>query len=32
MDEQNPQSSHDFGKDIIPVLLEEQMKLYCLSI
>ncbi len=27
MDDQNPYSSHDFGKDIIPLLLEEKKKL-----
>jgi glucose-1-phosphate adenylyltransferase len=26
-DDQNPESSHDFGKDIIPLLLEEKKKL-----
>lgn len=28
MDARNPESSHDFGKDIIPLLLEEQKKVY----
>lgn len=28
MDERNPYSSHDFGKDVIPLLLEEKKKLY----
>jgi glucose-1-phosphate adenylyltransferase len=28
MDERNPDSSHDFGKDVIPLLLEENKKLY----
>jgi glucose-1-phosphate adenylyltransferase len=28
MDERDPNSSHDFGKDIIPLLLEEHKKLY----
>ncbi|MGG5252645.1 glucose-1-phosphate adenylyltransferase [Neobacillus sp. SM06] len=28
MDERNPNSTHDFGKDVIPLLLEEQKKLY----
>ncbi|WP_144555241.1 glucose-1-phosphate adenylyltransferase [Bacillus sp. X1(2014)] len=28
MDERNPDSSHDFGKDVIPMLLEENKKLY----
>jgi glucose-1-phosphate adenylyltransferase len=28
MDERDPNSSHDFGKDIIPLLLEENKKLY----
>jgi glucose-1-phosphate adenylyltransferase len=28
MDERNPDSSHDFGKDIIPLLLEENKKLF----
>jgi glucose-1-phosphate adenylyltransferase len=28
MDERNPRSSHDFGKDIIPLLLEENKKLF----
>ncbi|PLR98263.1 glucose-1-phosphate adenylyltransferase [Bacillus sp. T33-2] len=27
MDDRNPQSSHDFGKDIIPLMLEEKKKL-----
>ncbi|MGJ7920325.1 glucose-1-phosphate adenylyltransferase [Neobacillus sp. LXY-4] len=27
-DNENPQSSHDFGKDIIPRMLEEQKKLF----
>jgi glucose-1-phosphate adenylyltransferase len=27
MDERNPHSSHDFGKDVIPLLLDEQKKL-----
>ncbi|NRD76251.1 glucose-1-phosphate adenylyltransferase [Bacillus sp. BRMEA1] len=28
MDDRNPDSSHDFGKDIIPMLLETKKKLY----
>jgi glucose-1-phosphate adenylyltransferase len=28
MDDRNPESSHDFGKDVIPLLLEEKKKLY----
>ncbi len=28
MDERNPNSSHDFGKDVIPLLLEEQKKIF----
>ncbi|PFN95793.1 glucose-1-phosphate adenylyltransferase [Bacillus sp. AFS076308] len=28
MDERDPNSSHDFGKDIIPLLLDENKKLY----
>lgn len=28
MDERNPDSCHDFGKDIIPLLLEENKKLF----
>ncbi|WP_223595802.1 glucose-1-phosphate adenylyltransferase [Neobacillus bataviensis] len=28
MDARNPDSSHDFGKDVIPLLLEENKKLY----
>ncbi|MFZ7945004.1 MULTISPECIES: glucose-1-phosphate adenylyltransferase [Bacillaceae] len=28
MDERNPESSHDFGKDVIPLLLEENKKLF----
>ena len=28
MDERNPDSSHDFGKDIIPLMLEENKKLF----
>lgn len=28
MDDRNPHSSHDFGKDVIPLLLEEQKKIY----
>lgn len=28
MDARNPESSHDFGKDVIPLLLEENKKLY----
>ncbi|MED3561777.1 glucose-1-phosphate adenylyltransferase [Bacillus xiapuensis] len=28
MDERNPHSSHDFGKDVIPLLLDEKKKLY----
>ncbi|MFK9095210.1 glucose-1-phosphate adenylyltransferase [Bacillus salipaludis] len=28
MDERNPDSSHDFGKDVIPLLLEENKKLF----
>jgi glucose-1-phosphate adenylyltransferase len=28
MDARNPDSSHDFGKDIIPLLLEEKKKLF----
>lgn len=28
MDDRNPDSSHDFGKDVIPLLLEENKKLY----
>ncbi|WP_026563214.1 glucose-1-phosphate adenylyltransferase [Bacillus sp. UNC41MFS5] len=28
MDERNPDSSHDFGKDVIPMLLEENKKLF----
>lgn len=27
-DDQNPDSSHDFGKDIIPLMLKEEKKLY----
>ncbi len=27
MDDRNPESSHDFGKDVIPLLLEEKKKL-----
>lgn len=27
MDDRNPESSHDFGKDVIPLLLEENKKL-----
>ncbi|WP_246860956.1 glucose-1-phosphate adenylyltransferase [Bacillus sp. REN3] len=27
-DDQNPQSSHDFGKDIIPLMLKEDRKLF----
>lgn len=27
-DDQNPESSHDFGKDIIPLLIEENRKLF----
>ncbi|WP_079510185.1 glucose-1-phosphate adenylyltransferase [Mesobacillus jeotgali] len=27
-DDQNPESSHDFGKDIIPLLIDENMKLF----
>jgi glucose-1-phosphate adenylyltransferase len=27
-DDQNPDSSHDFGKDIIPLLIQENMKLF----
>ena len=27
MDDRNPDSSHDFGKDVIPLLLEEKKKL-----
>lgn len=28
MDDRNPDSSHDFGKDVIPMLLEENKKLF----
>ncbi|UII55320.1 glucose-1-phosphate adenylyltransferase [Cytobacillus spongiae] len=28
MDDRNPESSHDFGKDVIPLLLEENKKLF----
>ncbi|MFE8703292.1 glucose-1-phosphate adenylyltransferase [Cytobacillus sp. FJAT-54145] len=28
MDDRNPDSSHDFGKDVIPLLLEEKKKLF----
>ena len=28
MDERNPDSSHDFGKDVIPLLLEEKKRLF----
>ncbi|MDE3840013.1 glucose-1-phosphate adenylyltransferase [Bacillus methanolicus] len=28
MDNRNPESTHDFGKDVIPLLLEEKKKLY----
>lgn len=28
MDNQNPNSTHDFGKDVIPLLIEEKKKLY----
>ncbi len=28
MDERNPHSSHDFGKDVIPMLLDEKKKLF----
>lgn len=28
MDDRNPESSHDFGKDVIPALLEENKKLF----
>jgi glucose-1-phosphate adenylyltransferase len=28
MDDRNPDSSHDFGKDVIPLLLEENKRLY----
>jgi glucose-1-phosphate adenylyltransferase len=28
LDESNPQSSHDFGKDVIPLLLKNQKKLF----
>ncbi|QPC48431.1 glucose-1-phosphate adenylyltransferase [Mangrovibacillus cuniculi] len=28
MDERNPDSSHDFGKDIIPLLLDEKKRVY----
>jgi len=28
MDDRNPDSSHDFGKDVIPLLLEENKKLF----
>ncbi|EKN65954.1 glucose-1-phosphate adenylyltransferase [Neobacillus bataviensis LMG 21833] len=28
MDERNPESSHDFGKDVLPLLLEENKKLF----
>lgn len=28
MDERNPASSHDFGKDVIPLLLDEKKKLF----
>ncbi|CAH2717458.1 Glucose-1-phosphate adenylyltransferase [Neobacillus rhizosphaerae] len=28
MDDRNPDSSHDFGKDVIPMLLEEKKKLF----
>lgn len=28
MDERNPYSSHDFGKDVIPLLLDEKKRLY----
>lgn len=28
MDDKNPNSSHDFGKDVIPSLLEENKRLY----
>jgi glucose-1-phosphate adenylyltransferase len=27
-DDQNPESSHDFGKDLIPLMLKEEKKLY----
>jgi glucose-1-phosphate adenylyltransferase len=28
MDDRNPESSHDFGKDVIPMLLEENKRLF----
>ncbi|PLR79411.1 glucose-1-phosphate adenylyltransferase [Bacillus sp. V3-13] len=28
MDDRNPESSHDFGKDVIPLLLDEKKKMY----
>lgn len=28
MDDRNPRSTHDFGKDVIPLLLDEKKKLY----
>ncbi|MGG3560249.1 glucose-1-phosphate adenylyltransferase [Neobacillus rhizosphaerae] len=28
MDDRNPESSHDFGKDVIPMLLEENKKMF----
>lgn len=28
MDDRNPESSHDFGKDIIPLMLDENKKLF----
>ena len=27
MDDRNPESSNDFGKDVIPLLLEEKKKI-----
>lgn len=31
MDSRNPESTHDFGKDVIPLLLEEK-EAVCLSV
>jgi glucose-1-phosphate adenylyltransferase len=31
MDARNPESTHDFGKDVIPLLLEEKRKLFAYS-
>lgn len=32
MDSRNPESTHDFGKDVIPLLLEEKKEAVCLSV